>query len=100
MKPSNQDTEQMNQYNGSVNFDVKLKVKLPNKAKSNNATEVNGTTYIWDLTKVKDVKLSFTLDDSGTNTVLIIGGGCALAAIVICGCALVLSKKKNKKVEI
>ena len=101
MKPSDQDTEQMNQYNGSVNFDVKLKVKLPNKAKSNNATEVDGTTYIWNLTKVKDIKLSFTLDGKSTdNKVIIIGAVCCVTAIVICGCALVLSKKKNKKVEI
>ena len=101
VKLSDDDTKQVEQYSGSVGFDLKLKVKLPSKAKSNNATEVDGTTYIWDLTKVKDIKLSFALNaKSSNNNVLIIGAACAGAAIVIGGCALVLSKKKNKKAEI
>ena len=101
IKLSEEETEQVKQYNGSVAFDLKLKVKLPGKAKSNNATEVDGTTYIWDLTKADDIDLSFTLDGkSSDNKILIIGAVCAGTAIVICGCALVLSKKKNKKEEI
>lgn len=101
VKSSDEDNQQVEQYSSSVGFDLKLKVKLPSKAKSNNATEIDGTTYIWDLTKVKDINLSFTLDGkSSDNNVLIIGGICAGAAIVICGCVLVLSKKKNKKAEI
>lgn len=100
LKQNDADTEQMKQNSDSVNFDVKLKVHLPYKAKSNNATKVDGTTYIWDLTKAKDIKLSFTLDGkSSNNTVLIIGGACACAGIVICSVALVLSKKKKKKAE-
>ena len=101
IKQSEENSGQMEQYANSVAFDVKLKVKLPSKAKSNNATEVDGTTYIWDLTKAKDIQLSFTLDGkSSNNTILIIGGACACAAIVICGVALVLNKKKNKKAEV
>ena len=100
IKQSDEDNQQMKQYASSVDFDLKLKVKLPSKAKSNNATEVDGTTYIWDLTKAESINLSFTLDGKAeNNTVLIIGGACACAAIVICSVALVLNRKKNKKVE-
>lgn len=85
---------QMEQYKSSVNFDLTMKVTLPNKAKSNNATKVDGNTYTWDLTKAKSIELSFDLSGkSSTNIVMIAGGICAVVAIGIC--ALVLVKKKS-----
>lgn len=75
-------------------FDLKYTVKLPNKAISNNATSVDGTTYTWDLdiTKKNEIKYEFKLGGS-SNLVLIIG--IAAAVVVIGAVAFVLLRKKN-----
>ena len=87
--------QQKEQYKSSVDLDITMKVTLPNKAKSNNATKVDGNTYIWDLTKAKSIELSFDLTgkSSNNNSVLIAGAACAVVAIGIG--VVVLTKKKN-----
>ena len=90
-----EDAAQMEQYKSSVDFDLTMKVTLPNKAKSNNATKVNGNTYVWDLTKAKSIELSFDLTgkSSNTNIVMIAGAVCAVVGIGIG--VVVLTKKKS-----
>ena len=94
LKPSDSDVQQMQQYKSSVGFDVTMTVKLPNEAKSNNATTVDKTTYTWDLTQTNNIDLEFEIKKDN-NMIIIIGGICAVAAIAICGLAIVLKKKKN-----
>ena len=85
---------QIEQYKSSVDLDLTMKVTLPCKAKSNNATSVKGTTYTWDLTKAKSIELSFDFNgSSSTNIVMIAGAVCAVVAIGIG--VVVLTKKKN-----
>ena len=94
IKLSDDETNQIKQYASQVDFDMKLKVKLPNKAKSNNATKVEGTTYIWDLTEAKSVDLSFEVNGgSSLNPVMIAGAVCAVLGIGIC--VVAFTKKKN-----
>ena len=89
----------MSQYASSIGFDVKLRVSLPNKAKSSNATSVEGNTYIWDLTQVGDINLSFALDEGHTSSLIMrIGCACAAAGITLSVIALSQSKKKKKSV--
>ena len=95
MKMSDEDTAQLDQYASMVNFDLKLKVTLPNKAKTNNATSVDGNTYTWDLTKVKDIELTFEFGGDGLPLPLIIGVG-AGALVVVLLVVLLLGKKKKK----
>lgn len=107
IKNSDDSNDQMNEYADTVNFDVKLIVTLPNKAESNNATEVNGTTYTWDLTKIDSIDLTFKLDGksngnsstgdnkSNNNLILYIGIG-AGAAVLIAVVIIVLVTKKKK----
>lgn len=97
VKVSDEEANQIKQYAQYVNFDLKLTVTLPNKAKSNNATTVDGNTYTWDLTKLDDkgIELSFEFGGSNSNNIMLIAGGaCAVIAIGIC--AFVLIKKKQK----
>ena len=87
-------SSQIEQYKSSVDLDLTMKVTLPNKAKSNNATKVSGNTYTWDLTKAKSIELSFDLTGkSSTNIVMIAGAVCAVVAIGIG--VVVLTKKKS-----
>ena len=91
------DPETMKQYESmGAAIDMKFEVTLPNKAKSNNATKVEGNTYTWDLLKTQDIKLEFELGGSSNLLPIIIG---AAAAVVVIGVvAVVLVKgKKNKK---
>ena len=89
----------MSQYASSIGFDVKLRVSLPNKAKSNNATSVEGNTYIWDLTQAGDIDLSFVINEDNTSSMIMrIGCACATAAIAISVLALMQNKKKKKSV--
>ena len=93
VKLSNDETSQMEQYAEQVAFDVKMKVTLPTKAKSNNATTVNGTTYTWDLTKASSIDLSFDFNGSSSNKTLLIVG--IAAVVVICICIFLITKKKK-----
>lgn len=95
IKLSDDQSSELEEYASQINFDLKLKVTLPVKAKSNNATSVDGTTYTWDLTKAKSVELSFDFNGAkSTNMVLIAGGICAVVGIGICVFVLVNKKKK------
>ena len=99
IKTSDEDSQQMEQYAGSVNFDAKLKVKLPNKAESNNATSVDGNTYIWDLTKAKNIELSFKLTGASSkdnNMMLIVGGAVVAVGLVAVAVVVINNNKKNK----
>ena len=65
IKLSSQDavnSEELGAYQDYVKYT--FKIELPNKAISNNATKVSENTYTWDLTKVKEVKISFKLTTS------------------------------------
>lgn len=90
-----EDAAQMEQYKSSVDFDLTMKVTLPNKAKSNNATSVKGNTYTWDLTKAKTIELSFDFNGAKSNNIVLIAG-CACAVVAIGIGVYVLTKKKNK----
>jgi LPXTG-motif cell wall-anchored protein len=95
LKVSDDQSAEMEQYASMIQFDLKLKVTLPNKAKTNNATSVDGNTYTWDLTKAKTIELSFDFNGSKSNNiVLIAGAACAVIAIGIG--VFVLTKKKQK----
>ncbi len=92
-----EDQSQINQYANMIKFDLKLSVTLPYKAKSNNATSVDGTTYTWDLTKAKSIELSFDFKgDNGLNLPLIIGIACGVLLVVVV-CVIILTKKKGNK---
>ena len=101
IKLGDNNQSQINQYASMIKFDVKLVVTLPNKAKSNNATSVDGNTYTWDLTKVKNIELTFDLNGNGLNLPLILGicGG-VLVLVVVCVIVLTKKKNKNKNVQI
>ena len=101
IKVSDDNASQMEQYAQYVKFDAKFTISLPNKAKSNNATSVSGNTYTWDLTKTKDIKLSFDItgkSSSDNNKLLYIIGGCVAGAGVIAVLAVVITNNKKKKV--
>lgn len=91
-----QDPESYKQYEqmGAV-FDLTFEVTLPNAAKSNNATKVEGNTYIWDLMKTQDIELEFELAPSNNLLPIIIG--VAAAVVVIGVVAFVVVKSKGKK---
>lgn len=95
VKISDDEMSQIEQYSSTVKFDLTLKLTLPNKAKSNNATKVEKNTYIWDLTKAKSIDVEFTLDKP-SNNIMYIGLACGALAICICTFVLV-SKNKTKK---
>jgi len=95
IKVSDSDNNQMNQYASSIKFDAKLKVTLPKEAISNNATEVDGNTYIWDLTKTSEIELRFKLDNA-PNTILMI----CIKAIAVIAIELVFLLLMNKLYKI
>ena len=93
LKLSDDQQNSMSQYAEMIVFNAQVKVTLPNKAKSNNATSVEGNTYIWDLTKAKTVEIEFDLNKSNLPMILgVCGGVVVLGAIV---CAVVVSKRKK-----
>ena len=95
VKVGDDQSKEIEEYGSLITFDAKLKVTLPTKAKSNNATSVDGNTYTWDLTKAKTIELSFDFNNSKSNNIIMIAGCvCAVAAIGIC--TFVLIKKKQK----
>ena len=100
IKVSDDNASQMEQYAQYVKFDAKFTISLPNKAKSNNATSVSGNTYTWDLTKAKDIKLSFDITgkSSSDNKMLYIIGGCVAGVGVIAIATVVIMNNKKKKV--
>ena len=95
IKLSDEESEQMSQYSSSVMFDIKLRVTLPKEAISNNATTVEGTTYIWDLTKTQDINLTFDFGPDLTFIAICAGAG-LLVVVIVLVLAITLSKKKNK----
>ncbi len=78
------------------NLDLKFAVKLPNGAKSNNATSVNGNTYEWDLTKNTTSDISFEFDMYNmTNIYIVIGAAVAIFVLVVIVVALLVTRKKK-----
>ena len=77
-------------------MELKFVINLPSKAKSNNATNVSndGKTLEWDLTQASSIEFEFEMANT-TNWIIVIGGICAVVAIVICVAAMVLKKKKE-----
>ena len=71
VKLSEDDSNEMESYKENVGFEVSLKVTLPNKAISNNATDVSddGLTYTWDLLKTQDIELTFDLSGDNNTTI-------------------------------
>ncbi len=71
VKNDDENEAEMEEYKDSVGFDISLTVTLPNKAISNNATEVSsdGLTYTWDLLKEQNIELTFDFDNSKKNHV-------------------------------
>lgn len=107
VKISDDEMSQIEQYSSTVKLDLILKLTLPNKAKSSNATKIEKNTYIWDLTKAKSIDVEFTLDNNSSNNIMYIGLACSALAICICTFVLVnknktkkVNKKVNKKEEI
>lgn len=72
-------------------MELKFTLKLPHKAKSNNATTVNGKELVWDLTKVSNVEAEFTLYNAPFY--ILIGGIVVVVIIVLC--IIIKGKKKN-----
>ena len=95
LKTSDEQNSQMSQYAESIKFDLKAKVTLPSKAKSNNATTVEGTTYIWDLTKTQSMEIEFNFNGSNNTPIII---GCVACVLVACAVvAVVVINNKKKK---
>ena len=95
IKLSDEESEQMSQYSSSVMFDIKLRVTLSKEAISNNATTVEGTTYIWDLTKTQYINLTFDFGPDLTFIAICAGVG-LLVIVIVLVLVITLSKKKNK----
>ena len=88
------DDTDFSQY--TKNMDFKFEVKLPYKAKKNNATSVedDGKTLSWNLFEAKDdIEFEFELYNL-TNIYLTIGGAVVVIALVI---VFILKKKKSDK---
>lgn len=76
-------------------FKAELTISLPNKAISNNASEVSkdGKTLTWDLVnKSGDIELKFNLSKSSNTIIYVVAG---VACVVVAGALIVLTKKKN-----
>lgn len=91
------DEETMDMGSMADSFELKYTIKLPAKAKTNNATEVSkdGKTLTWNLKYGEKNQVDFTFDlGNNSNTLMYVGIG--VAALVIVGAVvIVLSKKKN-----
>ena len=74
-------------------LDLSYNVTLPSKAKSNNATEVNGNTYTWNLATFDQdaIEYEFTLLNIKNIAIVCVG-----AALIICGIVFIVFKKKTK----
>lgn len=100
-KDSNESTKQYDQEQYKEYFeglDISYNITLPTNAKSSNATNVDGKKLSWDLTKFDKEKIEFEFEMLNTNNLIIlIGGICAVVAIVCGVVVLVLKKKKANK---
>lgn len=96
IKLKEDELNEINQYSSMMNLDLKVKVTLPTKAKSNNATSVDGNTYTWDLTKTTNLELAFELNNN--NMMLYCGIGAAIVLVAVVAIFCVTRKSKNKNV--
>lgn len=95
------DGEEVNMSSMSDSFEMKYTIKLPSKAKTNNATEVSkdGKTLTWNLKYGEKNQVDFTFDlDNNSNMIMYVGIG-AFALAIVGSVALVLSKKKNNNTQ-
>lgn len=100
-KESNESTKQYDKEQYKEYFeglDISYNITLPSNAISSNATSVDGKTLSWDLTKFDKEKIEFEFEVLNTNNlIMLIGGICAVVAIVIGVVVLVIKKKKATK---
>lgn len=93
------ESENQNEEIGNFNipFEILLTITLPNKPISHNATSVSedGKTLTWDLTKIENINLEFSLEKS-TNYLPFIIVGVGLIVILIVLFVIIKSKKNNK----
>ena len=82
-------------YNSVIDdAESKFILKLPYKASSHNATNVDGKTYIWDLKKVSTIEFEFPVYDM-TRIYIAIGAGVLLLLFIIVTAVGRKPKKKN-----
>lgn len=98
-------TEEDNSNNSLEDFDysalmsgieVSMKVKLPYKALSNNATTIenDGTTLTWDLMNFKEEEIKFEFEMYNTKNIIIIS---SIGLIIILLIIFLIIKKTKKK---
>ena len=78
-------------------IEVSMKVKLPYKALSNNATTIenDGTTLTWDLMNFKEEEIKFEFEMYNTKNIIIISSiGLIIILLII---FLIIKKTKKKK---
>ena len=77
------------------NFDLKYSIKLPVKAKEDNATEksADGKTLTWNLKYGEENKINYSFELNKNNTIIYIGIGVSI--LVVAGIATVILKKKK-----
>lgn len=80
-------------------IEVSMKVKLPYKALSNNATTVenDGTSLTWDLMKFEGEEIKFEFEIYNTKNIIILSGAIILFVIIIIFIIIKKSKKNKKK---
>lgn len=80
-------------------IEVSMKVKLPYKALSNNATTVenDGTSLTWDLMKFEGEEIKFEFEMYNTKNIIILSGTIILFVIIIIFIIIKKSKKNKKK---
>ena len=80
-------------------IEVSMKVKLPYKALSNNATTVenDGTSLTWDLMKFEGEEIKFEFEIYNTKNIIILSGAIILFIIIIIFIIIKKSKKNKKK---
>lgn len=89
-------SEQLQNLTSSM--DLKFNLKLPYKAKSNNATTVTdgGKKLVWDLTKTQEVNFEFSLYNM-TNVYIVIGIGVVIFLIIVSAFTSTLRKISKPK---
>lgn len=77
-------------------IEVSMKVKLPYKALSNNATTIenDGTTLTWDLMNFKEEEIKFEFEMYNTKNIIIIS---SIGLIIILLIIFLIIKKTKKK---
>jgi len=79
-------------------FDMTYEIKLPKKAKSNNATKESddGKTLTWNLTYGKKNTIEYEFELGSKKTIFIIAGVVVAVAVIACVLVVVLKKKPTE----